>query len=599
MVKVIPKVNQYEILQGICEFPIQLTVSEGTGGQLPQHFAGLDGQLSQRSEGLDGQLPQRFEGMDGQLLKLFEERVRKLPGCEEFRVSETREEAFLELVCEAMEEEAYQLKVTENHILLKAGNDHGFSNGLVTLFWLVAASRDRQVECCRIEDRPGHGYRGFMLDVCRHFFPVDEVKRVLEQMALLKLDKFHFHLSDDQGFRIESRRFPELNVIGSVRRETYGDGIPHGGFYTQEELRELVEYAAQRYIEVIPEIDLPGHTTAIIASYPEFSCSGKPAQVATQFGIWQRILCAGKEETYAFLEELLGEICGLFPSPYFHIGGDEAPKEEWTKCPDCGRVMREQGYTDYEQLQAYFTGRLVDILKKCGKQAIGWNETVYSGELDPSCITQYWQDDKGESRTFCETAKGRKFICSNTQNFYFDYPYATTPMKATYWYEPNIKGKAIPEENVLGVEAPLWTESVQDEKRLEHMIFPRMGALAENAWTMADNRDFEDFLNRLKVYNGLQDAFGIHYAPAKEALIDGEAAVREVVGQMARWAVYIIEGKKTAASGKLSREELREELRPRLLNSLERQMSDNYSLDEIAMAKEILMDKIEDILAAV
>ena len=567
MIKVIPKVNQHEKLTGTCEMPLQLTVNEG---------------------------------MDGQLTQLFEERVRKLAGYEEFRVQAVRENEFLELRHAAMEEEAYQLEVVKNHILLKAGTKHGLSNGLVTLFWLAAASPERQLECCRIEDRPRYGHRGFMLDVCRHFFPVEEVKRVLEQMALLKLNKFHFHLSDDQGFRIESKRFPRLNETGSVRRETYGDGIPHGGFYTQEEIREMVEYAGERFIEVIPEIDLPGHTTAIIASYPEYSCSGEPAEVATRFGIWKRILCAGKEETYTFLEEMLKEICGLFPSPYFHIGGDEAPKEEWQKCPDCGRVMREQGYTDYEQLQAYFTGRLVEILKKCGKQAVGWNETVYSGELDPSCITQFWHEDMGEeSLTFRETAKGRKFICSNTQNFYFDYPYATNPMKATYRYEPNIEGKAIPLENVLGVEAPLWTESVLDEKRLEHMIFPRMGALAENAWTLTGNRDFEDFLGRLEVYNGLQDAYAIHYAPAQDALIAGEAAVREMAEFISRLAVYAIEGKKkAAAAGKLDREAFMEEVMPRLLDSLNRQMADNYSPDEISMARKILLDKTEDLLDA-
>lgn len=564
MTAVIPKVNGYRKTQGHLILPPLLTVS--TGGSIRP-------------------------------VNLFAERMRRVEGYEEFEVK-MAENGILRLNLDInMEKETYVLNIQPDKICLTAGGEHGFSNGMVTLFWMCAEGKGK-LECCRIEDEPRYGYRGFMLDVCRHFFTADEVKKVIEQMALLKLTSFHWHLSDDQGYRIESRKFPELNRKGSYRRETYGDGIPHGGFYTWEEIREIVSYAEERFIEVIPEIDLPGHTMAITASYPQYSCSGHPAEVATTFGIHNRILCAGKEEVYSFLEELLEEVCELFPTQYFHIGGDEAPKEEWKKCPDCRRVMLEQGYTDYEQLQAFFTGRLVKILKKRDKRVIGWNEAVYSGELDSVCITQFWQDtEEGEGLTFAEVEKGRQFICSNQQNFYFDYPYATFPMKGTFGYEPNIGGRRVPDESVLGVEAALWAESVRDAGRLEYMAFPRMAALAENAWSKSRG-DFEEFRGRLPVYQQLLGRYGILYASLEEALISGEAAVRATVENMSRRIPHIIAGMQQdhAATEGEKKEMIAETVKLRVMKLLYTQMEPNFTQQEISMAEQLLSEKVNDCL---
>lgn len=365
-------------------------------------------------------------------------------------------------------EEAYRLVMETEEITVYASGEHGYSNALVTFYQLLAAGKG-SVSCGTISDAPKYGRRGFMLDVCRHFFSVDEVKKVLEQCALLKINSFHWHLSEDQGYRIESKRFPELNEVASYRKLAADDamvkqgfakeGERYGGYYTHEEIREVIEYARVRQIEVYPEIDLPGHSTAVISKYPQYSCSGEPVDVANDFGIFPRIFCAGKEETYQFLFELLDEVCELFPSPLVHLGGDEAPKDEWKNCPDCSRVMKEQGFTDYEELQAYFTERMINHLKKKGKTAIVWNDAVASGNLEETSIIQHWSEwGDAESYVLPEHKKGRKLILSSMMSFYFDYPYPQIPMKATYLYEPELKGTPISGDNILGIEAPMWTE---------------------------------------------------------------------------------------------------------------------------------------------
>ena len=390
------------------------------------------------------------------------------------------------------------------------------------------------------EKQPRFAWRGMMLDCCRHFFGVEEIKKLISQLSLLKMNVFHWHLSNDQGFRIESRRFPRLNEISSFRKldeldplVTSGErraGETYGGYYTQEEIGDVVAFAAERGVEVVPEIELPGHTTAILAAYPEFSCSQGPVEVAFTFGIHERILCAGEESVYSFLYELLDEAAALFPSRYFHIGGDEAPKSEWKKCGKCRALMAREGLKNCEQLQVYFTNRIIAHLKTLGKTAIVWNESVIEDGLDESAVVQYWMEmAPGPSYCEKEIAKGRKFIFSNQCQFYCDYSYAETPLRATLNFEPNVKGIAVPEENVLGIEAPLWTEWLTADEEIEHMLWPRLLAVAQNAWR--GKCDEESFLKEVKAYLASPDSL-LSPMPWEEATIGGDEALRAIARNM-------------------------------------------------------------------
>jgi hexosaminidase len=440
-------------------------------------------------------------------------------------------------VDEQLAKEGYRLEISPERVIIYSSGERGYSLGLISLYQLLAKGNGK-VECCTFSDIPRYPRRGFMLDVCRHFFSVEQIKKVIEQCSLLKLNYFHWHLSEDQGFRIESKKFPKLNEISSYRKLSAIDpivtrgmgkeGDKYGGYYTQEEIKEIVAYAAERQIEVIPEIDLPGHSSAILAAFPEYTCSGEPLEVVNTFGIFPRIFCAGKEESYNFLYELLDEVLELFPSKYFHLGGDEAPKNEWKKCDDCKRVMQQQGFSNYEQLQAHFTEKLITYLIKKGKTPIVWNDATASGQLDKNAIVQYWLEmAPGESYVLPEVEKGREFIMSSLNNFYFDYSYAEIPMKATLLYEPEIKGTPIPESSVLGVEAPLWAEWVPTDSDVDRMIYPRLHALAECGWTR--EKDYDSFLERLKEYLQVEALNILQGSKWEEATIHGQAALDIIV----------------------------------------------------------------------
>ena len=387
---------------------------------------------------------------------------------------------------------------------------------------------------------PRYLWRGMMLDCCRHFFGVEEIKKLISQLSLLKMNVFHWHLSNDQGFRIESRRFPRLNEVASFRKldeldplVTSGErraGETYGGFYTQEEIKEVVAFAKERGVEVVPELELPGHTTAILAAYPEYSCSKEPAEVASTFGIHSRILCAGEERVYPFLFELLDEISALFPSRYFHIGGDEAPKSEWKNCRKCRALMEREGLKNCEQLQVYFTNRIIAHLKTLGKTAIVWNESVIEDGLDESAVVQYWMEmAPGQSYCEKELKKGRKFIFSYQNAFYCDYSYAETPLRATLGFKPSFKGIPVPPENVLGIEAPLWTEWLTRNEEIEHMLWPRLLAVAQNAW--GGKCDEESFLREVKAYLASPDSL-LSPMPWEEATIGGDEALRAIARNM-------------------------------------------------------------------
>nr|AHF24445.1 beta-N-acetylhexosaminidase [uncultured bacterium Contig99] len=382
----------------------------------------------------------------------------------------------------ALAEEGYRLRVAPDGVTAQAADERGAVWALTTLACLLDGDA---ISVCAIEDRPRFGHRGLSLDCARHFFPAAEVEKIIEQLALAKMNTLHWHLSDDQGWRVESRRFPALHETS-------------GAYYTQEEIRAVVEFARVRGVEIVPEIDLPGHVSAILAADPQYSCSGKPVELARTGGIYPIIFCAGREETYAFLEELLDEVASLFPGDRFHIGGDEAPKAEWKKCPYCQARMREMGLADEEELQGYFSARVAEILRVRGKRAVCWNETLLAANRPRDLEIQYWTPMHRESmRHYIE--RGGRWIDSDMLDLYFDYPYSMSPVRKVYEAVPRVAGEdrsAAP--GLLGMECALWSEHIPDARRLEERLFPRVQAMAENAWSGPG--DYADFTARLERY---------------------------------------------------------------------------------------------------
>jgi len=412
--------------------------------------------------------------------------------------------------------EGYQLTIQPGKIDLEAPEPAGVFYGLQSLRQLFVA-RDK-ISCYSIVDYPRFAWRGLMLDEGRHFMGKETVVRLLDQMALQKLNVFHWHLTEDQGWRIEIKAYPKLTEIGSQRKGTTRgftgphDGIPHGGFYTQEEIREIVEYAARRHILIVPEIEFPGHSLAALAAYPERSCTGGPFEVCTHFGILPDLYCAGNDEVFTFLEGVLAEILALFPSPYIHIGGDEAPKKRWKACPKCQERIRAEKLEDENDLQVYFTNRIAAYLSERGRRIIGWNQILGRG-LDTSAIPQWWVGGKGEFIRALEA--GHEGILSSYLDTYLDHSHALTPLSRAYRYEPvfpELSAEAA--KRVLGLEAPLWSEFVRSRARLDYQVYPRLPAYAETAWTPREQKDFADFRDRLKPFLKLLDA---RHAPLHEA----------------------------------------------------------------------------------
>ena len=419
---------------------------------------------------------------------------------------------------EELGEEEYVLDIKKNSIRVSAKFEKGAFYGVQSLFQLI---REREeylaIPQMRIDDYPRFSYRGFMLDVGRHYHPVDTIKKILDLMALLKLNVFHWHLTEDQGWRIEIKKYPKLIEIGSKRKDTkiggyipgFYRGKPHEGFYTQEEIKEVVNYAQERFIQVIPEIEIPGHCSAALASYPELSCTGQHIEVKTKGGIYSDIYCAGKESTFDFLQDVLDEIVELFPSDIIHIGGDEAPKKRWKKCTECQERIRKEGLKDEHELQVYFTNRISEYLKSKGKTIMGWNQ-ILDESMDHSAIVQWWLG-RGKTR-YKYLRKGRKFVMSNMSKTYLDYSYLMFPLRKFYDFNPIPKKlEEAYHENVLGIESPLWTEWVPNIDRLGWQIFPRLIAISEVAWTEKSKKNYEDFMQRLpsllKIINSLDFPF--------------------------------------------------------------------------------------------
>ncbi|MBQ8027901.1 MAG: beta-N-acetylhexosaminidase [Clostridia bacterium] len=390
-------------------------------------------------------------------------------------------------------DETYEIEITKERITVTAKTEKAKHYAIVTLRQLKDESGF--VPCLKITDFPRFSYRAFMIDSARHMQTIDEIKTYIQAASELKFNYFHWHLCDDQGFRIESHSFPELNVVGSFRNG-WGFGNKntekYGGFYTKEEIKDVVAFCKERFIEVIPEIDMPGHTKAILATYPELSCRGEKIEVETRPGIHEDIMCAGKEETFDFCFRLLEEVMELFPCEYFHIGGDEAPKKRWDSCPHCQKRIKEENLADSEKLQGYFVNRIVSFVESKGKKAIAWNESLNSDMLSKSVIVSDWMDKTHKCEPFAN--EGGKLIIEDFYHYYLDYPYGMTPLKKTYTFNPyieglNEKGRA----NVIGVETPIWTEFVEDFEKLCQMCFPRMMAVAETGWTTEENKNYRLF----------------------------------------------------------------------------------------------------------
>ena len=428
--------------------------------------------------------------------------------------------------------EGYRLTVSPDTISLEAPTQTGVFYGIQSLRQLLPVEVeerhpifgvDWRVPCLSITDRPRFAWRGFMLDEGRHFQGRETVLRTLDLMALQKLNVFHWHLTEDEGWRIEIKKYPRLTEIGSHRPGTRNgftpgkhNGIPHAGFYTQAEIRAIVAYAAERHITVVPEVEMPGHSVAALAAYPELSCTGGPFEVATHFGIFQDIFCAGKEAVFSFLEDVLDEVLELFPSPYIHIGGDEAPKQRWKKCPDCQRRIQNEDLKNAHALQVYFTNRIAAYLDSKGRHTLGWNEILEPGLVE-SAVVQYWVG--GPKRIHAAIRDGhRKIVMSPCLKTYLDYPYTLLPLRRIYHFEPVPAGfDEKTAASILGVESPLWTERVPTRQRLDFQAYPRLSALAETGWTPKDLKNLPDFRRRLQSFLVRLDLLGVKHASLQEA----------------------------------------------------------------------------------
>ena len=378
-----------------------------------------------------------------------------------------------------------------------------------------------------IKDEPLYAYRGLLFDDARYFHGPETVKALLDMMAFNKLNVLHWHLTDNEGWRIEIKKYPKLTEIGSRRRGSqhmaWGnksiDWTVHEGFYTQKEIIEIVSYATRRNIMIVPEIDMPAHLGAAIAAYPELSCADVRMEVPIIHGatpetngIGDVIACAGKDFTYRLIYDVIDELSVLFPAPYFHIGGDEAPKKEWKKCPHCQALMKEKGLKDEEELQGYFNNKVAVYLQRKGKRMIGWNEILKARTLENSVIAEYWTPQR-DPNVENYLMYGRNVIVAKHQAFYFDMPYAMNPLKRTYEFTPEKYGLHSENEGIMGVEGTLWSEWISTDERIQYQLYPRMQALSEVAWTKPELRNYKDFRMRLKRYLPILDKMNVGYCP--------------------------------------------------------------------------------------
>ena len=490
------------------------------------------------------------EGIDAasrNVIMGFAERLSTATGKESHISDCESENGFIFNIDSQMPAEAYTISIDRNAVNVTASGLNGFNYAIQTLKQMLPAEiygsgsaprTDWSLLCCAIEDAPRFGYRGMHMDVSRHFFNVDEVKRYLDVMEIHKLNTLHWHLTDDQGWRVEIKKYPKLTEVGSIRNKTIighistskdYDTTPYGeGFwYTQDQIKDVIAYAAAKGITVIPEIDLPGHMLAALAAYPEYGCTGGPYEVWGDWGISDDVLCAGNEKTMLFLEDVLAEICELFPSEYVHIGGDECPKVRWETCPRCQAKIRQLDLKDDRKhkaeyyLQSYVMARMEKFLNSKGKRIIGWDE-ILEGEVAPNATIMSWRGVAGGLEA---VRLGHDAIMTPNTFFYLDYYQSDAkdqeplgiggylPVEKCYSYEPFTSDMTDEEKSrIKGVQANLWTEYIVDEAHLQYMLLPRMAALSEVQWCQPENKDWERFYDSADDFCAIYDMVGYNYA---------------------------------------------------------------------------------------
>jgi hexosaminidase len=417
----------------------------------------------------------------------------------------------------SLKKEAYKINITAKKITV-TGSEEGLFYGVQSLLQMLpnkTTNQEVKLPCVTIEDEPRYNYRGLHLDVCRHFFSVDVIKDFIAQMSYYKLNNFHWHLTDDQGWRIEIKKYPKLTEVGSKRAQTlvgnkferfpyFFDGNPYGGFYTQEEIKDVVKFAEEHYVNIIPEIEMPGHATAAVTAYPNLSCfPDRQYKVIESWGVFEDIFCAGKEETFTFLEDVLTEVMALFPSTYIHIGGDECPKARWKECPNCQKRIKELGLKNEHELQSYLTTRIEKFLNKNGRQILGWDEMLEGG-LAPNAAVMSW---RGEAGGISAARQKHNVIMNPEQVLYLDYNQGYSPnepltigrlttVEKMYNYNPTpVDSLTIDEQKyIIGVQSNLWSEYLTSPAKLNYMIYPRVFALAEIAWTEPQNKNYNHFI---------------------------------------------------------------------------------------------------------
>ncbi len=448
--------------------------------------------------------------------------------------------------------EGYELSVEYNKIVIVGKTSKGVFYGVQTLRQLLSVKDgDCTIPAVKIKDAPRYVYRGMHLDVARHYFPVPFIKKFIDLIAMHKMNTFHWHLTEDQGWRIEIKSLPKLTIVGASRYGTIVGHYPgssnyetiHSGFYTQEEVKDIVAYATRKHVTVIPEIELPGHSGAAIAAYPNLSCfpneptkihndmgakkgkevqaNGTPKIVQETWGVMDDVFCAGKENTFKFLEQVLEEVIPLFPSEYIHIGGDECPKGNWKRCPNCQKRMKDEGLADEHELQSYFIQRIEKFLNAKGKKIIGWDE-ILEGGLAPNATVMSWRGEKGG---IIAAKQHHDVIMTPGHSVYFDhYQYkdkkneplaigGLTTVEDVYNYNPSPKELSLEDQKyILGAQANVWTEYMATTEDVEYMILPRMSALSEVVWSPEKGKDWNNFSERLLSLREMYDALGLNYA---------------------------------------------------------------------------------------
>ena len=431
--------------------------------------------------------------------------------------------------------EGYVLTVKADRVTLNGQTENGVFYGIQTLRKSIPAETKATsilLPAGSIQDEPRFSYRGMHLDVGRHFFPIEFVKKYIDLLALHNMNTFHWHLTEDQGWRIEIKKYPKLTEIGAWRDRTVigrnteeYDNTRYGGFYTQEQAKEIVKYAGERYITVIPEVDLPGHMLAALAAYPEMGCTGGPYEVCPRWGVFEDVLCIGNEKSMQFLEDVMAEIIDIFPSKYIHIGGDEAPRTRWEKCPKCQARIRteklksDKNHTAEDRLQSYCMTRIEKFLNSKGRRIIGWDE-ILEGDVAPNATVMSWRGSAGGIKA---AQLGHDVIMTPNDYCYFDYyqsedtrhePFAIggfVPLEKVYSLNPTASLTEEQAKHILGAQANLWTEYIPTSEQAEYMVLPRMAALAEVQWTQLEKKDYTNFTTRLAGLIGIYRRYGLNY----------------------------------------------------------------------------------------